>query len=128
MLDQGTSHQCFDNIVFGRQQTKATRFIAIYSHIDLRVQCVDVVDRILLACSNVHATLFVCCETSLLGAALSWVLNCGENLIVSFILVDNGGLGNEVEAARGEHAPVEVSGGCVRLAKLVFIKKYGMCT
>ena len=83
--------------------------MSVNSHIGLCFQGIDVVNGVLFACSDVNTTLVVGSKASLLGGALSWILDCCENLDVGLACVDEDLLGDVVEATRCENTPVEVA-------------------
>ena len=101
MLYHGVPDQCPYHVIFRWQKTRSARLIAIDCHVRLSLERVDVVNGVLLACSNINASSVVGRETGLLGSTFSGVLDCGEDLGLCFCEVDEDGLGDIVEASRG---------------------------
>jgi hypothetical protein len=109
MLYHGIPHKCLDDIIFSWDEPSASRRIAIDGHVLLALESVDVVDCVLFTGRNVHTTTVVGCEASLFGSDLTRVLDCCKDLSISQVGVDECLLGDVVESARCENAPVKIA-------------------
>ena len=128
MLDQRAPDEHLHDIILGGDGPAAAGRRAVDRLVDFSLARVDVVDGVLLAGEDVHPPPIVGGEARLLGAAGPGVLDFGEDVGVGEGEVRERGLGDEVEAARGQDAPEQVSvrqgdavgaGGLVALARAV---------
>ena len=102
------TYESINDISLRGHRPLASRRHAIDRDIDLRLLRIDVVNRILLAGEDIHASAIIGRETRLLRRALARELHGCQHFLLAQVRIDHRFLWDVVEAPTGQHAPVKI--------------------